>query len=225
MTPVRLRFSTALCTALCAAITLLCSSSRVVSAHSSASPLASEHTQSYRRFRASLKASMSASEWSAFKAEALTPTAMRGRWLGEDKPGFVKDGRTRPHVDYLHTAAARAPFELTIGKDGRLFSAGKPFDTRGELVNAVVGPDHAIYADTSVAQPTDLNLKHSIFLAGAPSLMALEKSVEAGRLRLATNRSGHYRMSRRDFARGLLYLEGRHVDMDQLEIRFDPKSE
>lgn len=130
--------------------------------------LKADHEQPYTTLRSSLKASMSAAEWATLKTAQLSTVSMRDRWIDEDRPGFEKDGTSRRTVDYLHDADARSRFALEIGKDGRLFSGGKPFETHGQLVNAVMGIDNRLYADGSQHGDHGLHLKHSSFLAGAP---------------------------------------------------------
>ena len=186
--------------------------------------LKGDHKQSYTSLRASLKASMSAAEWAKLKTKPLSTVSMRDRWIGEDRPGFEKDGTRRRTVDYLHDPSARSRFVLEIGKDGRLYSNGKPFDTHGELVNAVMDTDGNLYADGPQHGDHGLHLKHSSFLAGAPADIAFEIEGRQGKPKRLTNRSGHYRMKRLAFMAGLLKVEKR-LDLSEAEVNFDPKSE
>jgi hypothetical protein len=189
-----------------------------------ANPLERSYPQSYRQLRADYKAHLGEAEWKAFKAQKLEPVSMRERWDGEDREGFVKDGRVRRRVEYLRTAAARAPYQIRIGKDGKLYSGEKLFDTEGRLEAMVMDEADQHYGPLSREDTKEKNLKHSSFLAGEDARMGYEAVVERGVVRRLKNRSGHYRPSRRSFMRWLLHLESQGVDMNQLEIEFDPKS-
>jgi hypothetical protein len=190
-----------------------------------ADPLAHLGTRSYRSLRDDLKRSMSNDAWRALKATPVGLVSMRSRWNGEDREGFVKDGTPRRAVRYLRTAAEREKFRITLGADGKLYTAGgKPFHTDGHLVTMMVATDGAMYAETDREVVHRDNIKHSSYLAGADAPMALEIEVEHGRPVLATNRSGHYRPERIAFVRWLLSVEDR-MDTSRLDIRFDEKSQ
>jgi len=167
---------------------------------------------------------MSKDAWYALKSAPVGSVSMRDRWRGEDREGFEKDGRSRRPVRYLHTAAEREKFLVTLGADGKLYAGDKLFHTDGQLVTMMVAHDGSMYAETDREVVHRDNIKHSSYLAGADAPMALEIQVDHGHAVLATNRSGHYRPERIAFMRWLLSVEDR-MDTSRLDIRFDEKSQ
>jgi hypothetical protein len=190
-----------------------------------ANPLDRSYPQAYRTLRADYKRHLGDEKWKAFKATELEQVSMRGRWDKEDKAGFTKDGREREPVTYLRTPEARAPYKVRIGQDGKLYSGDKLLDTDGELAMMVMDHENQHYAPISRSDTREKNLKHSSFLAGDPVAMGYEAVVKRGVLIRVTNRSGHYRPSRERFMRWLVHLESQGVDMEQLDVEFDPKSQ
>jgi hypothetical protein len=152
--------------------------------------------------------------------------------VGEHLPGFVSKGTPRRVVRYLRSEEARAPYLVTIDKDGLLRSA------RGRLLNcqlesiAIVDDAGNLFVRNSAAlarekekeNQTRPSFAHSTFLGGDPTPMAFELHVRNGRVLYIKNRSGHYRPSRIRFMSWLVQIEERGLDLSLATVGFDPQS-
>jgi hypothetical protein len=185
-----------------------------------------ETPRPYAELRGALEKALSPGEWQGFAGMSWKPYSLRGRWVGEHRPGFVSKGTARRQVSYLGRGE-RAKYRVTIGKDGLLY------DARGKRFSA--GPNSLLVMDTSgnlyardandiAADPSSLTFAHSSFLAGGPVAMSVEVEVKDGKAIHAKNRSGHYRPSRANFVSWIIGMEGRGLDVSALRVSFDAKS-
>lgn len=120
--------------------------------------------------------------------------AIEAHYVGEDKPGNSIWGS---QVDYL-SSARRQPYELFVAGGALVDVNGVPFDTStassawagGGRAIFVMDPHGHVYASKT---HTVGRFHHSSFLAGQPVAAAGELEVDHGKLKLVSNRSGHYR--------------------------------
>jgi len=128
--------------------------------------------------------------------------------------------------DYWHGDSAthfkavdeRAPYLVRI-QDGPLWSGGLPLtgetskDSKG-LLNFVLSPELELYAGPLVPG----RFHHSSFLAGGPLVAAGEFTMDQGRIKTITNRSGHYKPSAAILLRFLRFLNAKGVDLADTKI-------
>jgi RHS repeat-associated protein len=121
--------------------------------------------------------------------------AMDADYVGEDQPGNSVWGS---QVDYL-SSARRQALELFVEGGALVDVNGVPFDTStassvfgggGGRAIFVMDPHGHIYASKTQVVG---RFHHSSFLAGQPVAAAGELQVDHGKLKLVSNRSGHYK--------------------------------
>lgn len=175
-------------------------------------------------------------QWSAKDHEPFFPwidslrlpeaLAMFERWhqrpLSPAERGALRDGFFHS-VEYFSASRAEVYRVCLSDKTGLLHSAGELLDTHG-TTTALGGDDAYIWVMSReqhfyTARHQVNRLHHSSFQAGRAIVAGGEWTVEQGRIRLITGRTGHYKIGKEHFTAALEALQRKGADLSLARVR------